>query len=797
MLRQNIDTGWRFAEGVIPLFGNAPEWREIDLPHDFIVEKDTTPDAPGGASVGYYPPAIGTYEKTLEIPECWKDKKILIEFDGVYMNASVSLNGQLVTRHHYGYTPFEADITDYVNFGKSNRLIVQADQRMPQNSRWYAGGGIYRHVDLRVSDRVRIVPDGIYARLDHIINGDAFVTVEVTAANDTCKPADACVEICLTNPDGSAAGSGKTKIYVPQGGAAKAYLRLSVKDARVWDVDDPQLYTVKAAISGEGFSDSDETVFGIRTITVDAVNGFMLNGRAIKLKGGCNHHDNGILGAESYYDSEYRKLKIQKDNGFNAIRCAHNPPSREMLTAADRLGMLIIDEAFDCWFNGKNVNDYGMFFESDWESDVEAFMKRDRNHPSVIMWSTGNEIVERAGVSKGFMLAEKLAEKMRSIDPTRPVTNALCSLWSGLDDEDNKKMLEEMKNAMSGQNVETPFIDKVWGRYTEAFVMPLDVVGYNYLNGRYARDKEEFPNRVICGTESFPRDFYRIWKDTMAQSNVIGDFTWTSYDYIGEAGIGKSSFGSDASGNESHISEYPWKLANDADFDILGFPRPQLALRKAVWGSEETFVTAQPPEYFGMEEKISRWGFDELYFSWTWPGYEDKDIRVVVFSKADEVELFINGASAGKKVPEGCRAEFDVKFVPGEIAAVSLVNGKEVSRDVLKTAGKPVKLVLRAEKERMSADAASLDFITVEVADENGVRVPGVMAELTAEVTGEASLAAFGSAEAKTTDNYTVGKCVSFDGRAQAIIRARGEKGKAVLKVSSPFGDAGIEIVID
>lgn len=795
MLRQNLDLGWSFFEGTANLFGEGPQGRAVDLPHDFVIEKDTCPDAPGGASVGYYPPAIGTYEKTLDIPADWKDKIIMLEFDGVYMNSSVSLNGQLVHRHHYGYTPFIADITDYVKPGKNNRLVVQADARLPQTSRWYAGGGIYRHVDLRVSDRVRIVPNGIFARLDHMTDGTAFVNIEVTCANDTCRPASARVDICFADEKGNITGQSTAAVYIPQGAEAKAYLKAVIPSARVWDIDSPELYTVKAVLTCGEYCDSDESVFGVRTITVDPVNGFMLNGRSIKLKGGCNHHDNGIVGAESYYDSEYRKLKIQKDAGYNAIRCAHNPPSRDMLLAADRLGMLVIDEAFDCWFNGKNVNDYGMFFESDWEKDIEAFMLRDRNHPSVVIWSTGNEIVERAGLSKGYLLSAKLAEKMRSIDPTRPITNALCSLWSGLDDEDNEKVREELSKSFTTQNAETPYSDKIWGKYTEAFTMPLDIVGYNYMNGRYARDREQFPNRVICGTESFPRGFYTIWADTMAQSNVIGDFTWTSYDYIGEAGIGKSAFGDDNEGMSSHMSGYPWKLANDADFDILGFPRPQLALRKAVWGSDETFIAVQSPEHFGLEERISPWGFDELWFSWTWPGHEDKDIHVVVFSKANEVELFVNGKSEGKKATEGCRAEFDVKYAPGAIEAVSLDGGREVSRDMIRTAGKPAKLVMKAEKGSICADSKSLDFITVEVTDENGVRVPGIKTGLTVSVEGPASVAAFGSADPKTADNYTVCKCVSFDGRAQVVLRAGDKKGTAAVKVTGEFGES--ELTID
>ena len=542
MIRKSIDLGWRFYRG-LPNHGFKLENAVVvDLPHDFNVEEAPVPTAPAHAATGYYAGSAATYVKELDIGPEYEGRTVMLEFDGVYMNAVVSMNGQAVCRHNYGYTPFVVDITDYIRPGKTNRLQVFVDNTPQPNSRWYSGAGIYRHVDLLVSDDVRIAPWGIYAHTDHIVNGDVFVMVETTVANDTAKDVKVQLVSSIEDEEGNTVGSNPGLVYVPAMSTANARVMVRIPEAKLWDIDSPYLYIVKTEIKCGEKTDSWQDWFGVRTISVDTVNGFMLNGRTVKLKGGCIHHDNGLLGAESYYDSEYRKLKIQKDGGFNAMRTAHNPPSRDMLLAADRLGILVLDEAFDCWFNSKSVNDYGRYFEADWEKDIEAFMLRDRNHPCVFMWSTGNEIVERGGMSKGYALAAKLADKMRSVDPTRPVLNALCSLWSGLEDDVMAKMQEELRKVGAGyiENSNTPYIDNIWAEYTEYFCAPLDVVGYNYIDKRYAMDGERYPGRVICGTESFGNDFDNVWAHTMAHPYVIGDFTWTSYDYIGEAGIGRA-----------------------------------------------------------------------------------------------------------------------------------------------------------------------------------------------------------------------------------------------------------------
>ena len=801
MIRKNIDLGWKFYRG-LPNHGFRLEnAADVDLPHDFNVEEAPVPDAPAHAATGYYAGSAATYVKELDIGPEYAGKTVMLEFDGVYMNAVVSLNGQAVCRHNYGYTPFIADITDYIRPGKTNRLQVFVDNTPQPNSRWYSGAGIYRHVDLLVSDAVHIAPWGIYAHTDHIVNGDAFVTVETTVVNDTAKAAKVRLVSSITDENGCVVGETPALAYVPAMSRAVARAMVRIPEVKIWDIDSPELYNVRTRISCGEITDEWQDVFGVRTISVDPVNGFMLNGRSLKLKGGCVHHDNGLLGAESYYDSEYRKLKIQKDGGFNAVRTAHNPPSRDMLLAADRLGMLVLDEAFDCWFNSKSVNDYGRYFEADWEKDMEAFITRDRNHPAIFMWSTGNEIVERGGMSGGYAMAAKLADKVRALDPTRPVLNALCSLWSGLEDDIMEKMREELANAMGGgfiENSNTPFIDSIWMEYTEYFCAPLDVVGYNYLDKRYEMDGNFYPGRVICGTESFGNDFDNVWAHTMAHPYVIGDFTWTSYDYIGEAGIGKSTF-HDPDGDipeaPSHVSAYPWRLGNDADFDICGNGKAQLWFRRVVWGEPDTYIAVQDPKYFGMTESISRWGFEDVTDSWTWPGAEGRDVKVTVYSGADEVELFINGVSAGKKQPERFRGVFDVKYVPGVIEAVSYVDGAEVSRHAIETAGAPARLALIPERTEAPADGMSLIFVNIEVQDADGRRVPGISDVISAEIDGPATLAAFGGADPITEENYSLNIGKTFEGRAQAILRTKAAPGKITLSVKMGAFSADAELI--
>ena len=527
MKRENWNRDWYFTKGQAGMMNAG---KKVQLPHDYMIESDVVREASAAAAMGYFTGTVGTYTKYFHVPEQWQGERVYLHFDGVMMNASVSVNGSLVKRHHYGYTPFSVDVTDALYFGGENRVTVAVNPSMQPNSRWYTGAGIYRHVELSHVKSLHVEPNGIFAytkRIDYETETGTEAGKAVEAAGDGKKPerpdraksANVMVEVTLRSHftkdhqvrvraglvlDGGKMGAGgdgcqtdnraatgkdgyrteaeiaatlsdcsekdgesaviqrDTILLVKAGSTAVARIPMTVERPLTWDAEHPNLYQVKVQVEDigvfgvgldkdgalEGVCDEAETLFGIRMVTADAVHGLQVNGRTVKLKGGCIHHDNGLLGAISLRDSEYRKLRLLKESGFNAVRLAHNPGSRELLEACDRLGFYVFDEAFDAWGHSKQPGDYGQFFASDWKEDMESFILRDRNHPSILIWSTGNEVEERGGMGDGYTIAEELAACVRSLDSTRLVSNGLCSMWSGLDDA---SFLEQTKASVKAR----------------------------------------------------------------------------------------------------------------------------------------------------------------------------------------------------------------------------------------------------------------------------------------------------------------------------------------------------------
>lgn len=821
MKRINIDREWEFMPGEPSNIPGMPKqsWM-VNLPHDFMIESNVKADSVNGTNTGFYDGDTGTYTKYMDIPQEWRGKRVLVEFDGVFRDTSVILNGHIMGRHHYGYTPFRVELSERLKWGKKNRLAVLVSNDAQPNSRWYPGGGIYRHVCLLLADRVHIAPDGIFAYTDHIVGEDAFVTVEVTVENHTVQEQDVWVNLRMIPEDRrESAVGGAVKVHVPAEGNAVARTMLCVEHAALWDVDAPNLYTITAQLvdrrptdraDGMQILDEAETMFGIRTISMDAKNGFMLNGRSLKLKGGCIHHDNGILGAASFYESEYRKVKVHKDNGYNALRFAHNPMSADLLEACDRLGILVMNEAFDTWNMPKNRHDFCRYFEAEWQQEMKNFMLRDRNHPCVIIWSIGNELPEQGGLSGGYETSAKLAAYARSLDFTRFISGAMCSFFNGLDDEDSGKF---WKSLMAGvmasggalNNLDGKYGREIWNDYTESFCAPWDVVGYNYLDYHYEEAGKLFPNRVICATESKPCQMEEYWADVEKYPYLIGDFLWTSHDYIGEAGIGKTLYVAKEEAEEAakrlNYTQYPWRTAGTGDFDLCGFARPQLAYHRIIWGSDETYIACHNPVNFDKVELAGRYGWPDCANSWTWDAEPGCDVKVETYSSADEVELFLNGVSMGRR-PAGKghhnKACFLMKYEPGTLEAVSYRDGKEISRDCVKSAGKPAGLKIQPDERALcqnvlKADGQSLCFAVVEVVDREGNPVPYAEVEVSAEVEGEAHLAAFGTGRPATEENYTAGKVVSYHGKMLAIVRSGYEMGMAKLTVSAE-GLAGAEL---
>ena len=831
MRNQNLDQKWSFDHGLRSFFrmpGAPVTSKEVNLPHDYMIESTVTQGAAAGPASGFFTEGVAHYTKQVMIPADWSNEEVYLKFDGVMMNATVDVNGGKAALQHNGYIPFSVNITPYVYFGRENSVTVTVNPSMQPNSRWYSGAGIFRSVELIHVPKLHIANDGIYAYTKNIeFNADgsaafAYLHTEVEVQNETPENKMALVEVFLTK-EGSdeVILSRRQKMQVNPNTTDTAYINLTFDNPDLWSVETPNLYRLHAKVTDLGIFKThfipsevntvDETsvLFGVKTVTADVSHGLRVNGKTVKLKGGCLHHDNGMLGAVSLYDAEYRKLSILKKVGFNAIRTTHNPPSSALMEACDRIGMYVFDEAFDAWGIMKQPGDYNMFFEADWERDLTAFMKRDRNHPSIVIWSTGNEIPERGGLNNGYTMAARLAKKARSLDPSRPISNAICSYWSGLDDdltaENMMKMAENIRKAQQGetgtiQNADYGKKDTSWENYSEAFTNGLDIVGYNYMEDKYPLDHEMFPDRVILGSENYPKEIGFRWPMVENSPYVIGDFTWTAFDYIGEAGIGKSAFFDPDDpmvkmgpyALNSHSSTFPWRLANDADVDINGKILPQGDYRSVIWGSKNTYLYSYRPDVYGKAEVISMWGFTDVKKNWNWTCQEGAPVQAAVFSNADTVELYLNGALVGTcKAGERLAANlpksflFDISYAAGTLEARSYVEGELVSTDTLVTTGAPAKLVLFPEETVIRADGHSLSYVAVEVADENGLVAPDAAVKLHAAVDGAGKLDAFGSSNPITEENYTAGEFTSYQGRATAIIRSGYETGSCTLTVSA------------
>ena len=821
MRRICIDESWTFRRGYLDslVMMNADAGEVVNLPHDGMISTKVRSDAPSSVDSGYFVGGMVNYTKFVTIPAEWKDECVGLYFDGAMMNATVDINGCRVATHHYGYTPFYVDLTNYVSFGEENRITINTSTEERPGSRWYTGNGLFRGVNLCHSPRVHVKPDGVFVYTREISDGYAFLEACVDVMNETVSNRLVRVSLSFFKEGSEAGVADATVSRVIQANprdCETAYIAVNLKDPALWDAESPNLYRVKAVVTdlgeyrthfekaSEQSVDEDSILFGVRTITADAVHGLRINGKVVKLKGGCLHHDNGLLGAVSLYECELRKVKKLKELGFNAIRTTHNPMSSALIEACDRGGMYVFDEAFDAWNIAKRRGDFSEYFDAHWKEELTSFVVRDRKHPSVIIWSTGNEIPERGGLGNGYKVATELASTVKALDPSRPVSNGICSFWSGLDD-----YMASGKNG--AQNAADDASQNVWEDCTEPFTNGLDIVGYNYMEDLYEKDHEMFPERVILGSENFPKEIGFRWPLVEKLPYVIGEFTWTAWDYIGEAGLGKAVYSEPGDPNApehpwdimpDRTSPYPWRTANDADFDITGRRRPQGDYRSVVFGSEQAHLYTYHPSRFGKVEMTSMWGFPELYKSWNYAGYEGKPVEVVVFTRADEAELFLNGASVGRKAvsferPYPNSVRFETAYAPGKLEVVCYKSGREVSRDSLETSGPAVSLRLAPEKAALAADGHDCAFIGIDVVDAAGRLVSDASVPLTATVTGPAVLAGFGTGNPVTDELYTDERTMTYEGHATAVLRSGYAPSPVTLRISSDtLGSAEVTLEV-
>lgn len=716
-------------------------------------------ESTGQDKTGYVLGGVGWYRKHFRLTEA--DKRVAISFDGVYMNADVWINGHHLGFHPYGYTGFEYDLAPYLRPTGAENVVAVRVRNNGKNSRWYSGSGIYRHVWLTVTDLVHFPTDGVFVTTPKVSAEKAVVKIAAEVHNETDAAESADVSVTLHDKKGRAVGSAAyDRVKLCSGETATVELSIVVAKPNLWSVESPYLYSAKVEVLvGNKVADAIATPFGVRSIRFDAEKGFRLNGIPLLLKGGCIHHDNGPLGAAAFDRAEERKVGLLKANGFNALRSSHNPPSPALLHACDRLGVLVIDEAFDQWKEHKldNTEDYHRYFDDWFARDVATMVRRDRNHPSVIMWSIGNEIPEQFRAEETQLALRKAVLKH---DDTRPLTQAICTDWG-----------EVVRN---------------WDRLSDPAFTHLDIAGYNYLPEKYESDHARHPRRMMYGSESYAKNALEYWSLAEEHPYVIGDFVWTAMDYLGESGLAHTVLSSEPN---PFFMSWPWHNAWCGDLDLCGFKKPQSFYRDVVWRRSPIEMAVHAPLPAGQAEVLSWWAWPDEHRSWNWAGHEGKPLEVAVYTRCDAVRLELNGKVIGEKpVSVGTKltAKFEAPYEPGELRALGLVGGEIVADATLTTSGPPARIKLTADRSKLSTDRNDLCFVTVEVVDASGQRVPNAEVPIHFSVSGAGEFVGQAGGLPNAPASFQAPKCVTAHGRCLAILRPTGQTG--IIKFQAVAG---------
>jgi len=759
--QQLFDASWKFFKGDVANGESAnlndAAWRNIDLPHDWSIEdlpnqSDSvigpfSKKSIGTTATGYTVGGTGWYRKHFTLANI-SSKKFTIYFDGVYMNSDVWINGHHLGNYPYGYTPFYYDLTSYLKPNTENILAVRV-RNEGRNSRWYSGSGIYRHVWLISTSPAHVDVWGVYITTPSVSKASSTVNVKTTVANEKNLSSLKLVTTIL---------NAKNKIVAaaesPINSGKEITQNIAVKNPSLWSPQSPYRYQAITDIrQGDKILDHVVTSFGIRSIEITAEKGLLLNGKNIELRGGCLHHDNGPLGSAAIDRAEERRVELLKKYGFNAVRCSHNPPSQQFLDACDRLGIIVIDEAFDMWQRSKNPQDYHLYFDTCWKKDLDAMLLRDRNHPSVVFWSVGNEINERMD-SSGLVIEKQLVEEVKRLDDTRYVTEAICSLW----DHPGYK----------------------WDTTAPAFAM-LDVSGYNYMKKEYEPDHEKHPQRIIMGTESVPKEALANWNLVEKHPYVIGDFVWTAMDYLGETGLGNSRL--DNAGSSS-LQPFPWFNAWCGDIDLTGEKKPQLYYRDIVWRTSSIHMLVHTPIPEGRKEIVSYWGWPDEVPYYYFPGNEGKPLQVNVYTRYPQVRLELNGKTIDQKnvSPDNLTVSFEINYQPGALKAIAINNGKDVDSVEFETPGRAAAIRLTSDRSRIKNSRNDLAYVKGEIVDANGRIVPDAPIPLQFLIEGNGEIAATASASPNDMQSFQKPEHRSFRGKCLVIVRPKGKGGKIILK---------------
>lgn len=804
--RLSFNDGWLFSLADDSLAAR-PEfvdsgWRKLNLPHDWAIEGDFSQDNPSGTGGGALPGGVGWYRKTFVAENKDKGKHFRIEFDGVYMNSEVFINGTCLGKRPYGYISFSYDLTPYLKWGEKNVIAVRVDNAEQPNSRWYSGCGIYRNVWLLKTGDVCVAEWGTYVTTAKVDGQGASLNLVTTLENTGKENADVTVRSVLKDAEGKEVAQVESPANVVAEKSAEIAQKLQVTSPQLWDVEHPYLYSlVTEVMKGKECVDRYVTPVGIRTFSFDAAKGFILNGKPTKINGVCMHHDLGCLGAAVNVRAMERQLQMLKEMGCNGIRCSHNPPAPEWLDLCDRMGFIVMDEAFDMWRKKKTAYDYSRYFNEWYERDLHDFILRDRNHPSIFMWSIGNEVLEQwsdaqadtlsleeanlilnfghsadmlakeGKVSVNSLLTKKLADFVKALDPTRPVT-------AGCNEPNPANHLFR----------------------SEA----LDIIGYNYHNVNIPDVPRNFPGKPFIITESnsalMTRGYYRmpsdemfIWPErwdkpfydaTFACSSydnchapwgntheenllltkkndfISGQYVWTGFDYIGEP------------------TPYGWPARSSyfGIIDLAGFPKDVYYLYQSEWSNKQVL---------------------HLFPHWNWTAGQDVDMWCY-YNQADEVELFVNGKSQGVKAKDEnhLHVVWRVKYEPGSVKVVARKDGKVVGEKEIRTAGEPKKIRLTPDRNTLNADGKDLSFVTVEIVDAEGNLCPLADNLVHFEVEGNLFIAGVDNGSQTSMERFKDNKRKAFNGKCLVVLQNNGKTGAARLKaVAEGLEDAVVEIV--
>ena len=762
-IRENFDFDWQFhlgedTDAMKPGFSPAGwQWEEIQLPHDWSI-KLSFDEREGGAG-GFLPGGTGLYRKEFIVPASWRGKKVSVVFDGVYHQASIYLNGEQIGYHRYGYTSFEYDLTPYLHYGgEKNVLFVRVDRE--EKSRWYTGSGIYRHVWLQATDPVHVAMWGTYVTTPSVTEENADIHIVTTVVNDDEENKNIRVVQTLLDKDrkpvriGNRAISHEERLTLGAKDTANVSQAFQLNSPHLWSIDDPYRYFVETTVkAGSRTVDTYVTPFGIRYFEFDKDKGFFLNGQHMKLQGVNLHQDAGLLGVAVPDRSVERRLQLLKEFGVNAIRCSHNPPSPNFLEICDTLGFFVIDEAFDKWKSGY----YEAFFDASWQQDIGDMVIRDRNHPSIFLWSIGNEVAEATDPVIGPQRAAMLRDFVRALEPTRPTTMA----------------------------IQDGALDGIAG--------VVDVIGYNYIEPRLLLDRVKFPERTYYVAEAYPyysavrpedhRDYVprNPWNDVLENDYILGSFIWAGVDYIGES------------------SGWPNKGWTCSPFDICMFERPAAAYHRTVWKNEPMVKLAVVDPSLDIAAGKDHWQYPMMADHWNFPYADSRILEIHSMTNCEEVRLIVNGKDFGKRTAAEYLNNTVIWFQPfrrGLMEAIGYIGGEEVCRDSLVTSNETHHLALSPDLETLRADGQDLSHITLELYDEDGVRVQTDDRRLTVTVEGEGRLRGIDNGDLRREGSFTGNTLSTYFGKALILVQSTRKAGMIRVKVEMEGADQPYETTI-